>query len=153
MISSWDFLPLGCSGIFLRLSHSSEYDREVETPLTMAVHWVVLPHHETGQSPLIKSCYLLLGHIYEFCSKRPIYRLNCAPQDPQASARKPALVGEGTSSCLCRNLLHLAVPANTESLQAPYFCPTVKQQLALELNKRHHGMTVAVRLKKVFPHS
>lgn len=49
------FPSLWGSGVFLRPSHYLEYDREVETPLTMAVHWVVLPHDKIGYSPLIKS--------------------------------------------------------------------------------------------------
>lgn len=73
-ISSWVFFPFGGSGVFLRPSHSSEYDREEETPLTMAVHWVVLPQDKIGRSPLIKSHYLLLEHICESCFKRPTHR-------------------------------------------------------------------------------
>lgn len=57
MISSWDFLPVEGSGIFLKPSRSSEYDREVETLLTMPVRWVDLPYDKIGHSPLIKSHY------------------------------------------------------------------------------------------------
>lgn len=124
MISSGDFLPIGGPGVFLRPSHSSEHGREVETPLTI----IGLLSHMTI------SHYLLLECTCEFCFKRPIYRRKCAPQEPQASAGEPALVQHETSSWLCRDSLHLAIPAKPKSLNAPYFCPAVEQQLTLELN-------------------
>lgn len=116
--------PIGGPGVFLRPSHSSEHGREVETPLTI----IGLLSHMTI------SHYLLLECTCEFCFKRPIYRRKCAPQEPQASAGEPALVQHEASSWLCRDSLHLAIPAKPKSLNAPYFCPAVEQQLTLERN-------------------
>lgn len=149
MNSSWDFLPFGCSGVFVRPSHASECDRKVETPLTVAVHWVIFPHDRTGHSPLIKSRYFLVEHIGGSSFKRrPISR-----RTPGASGscrwaslgtRRDLLLTPQRFVAPCRSCTPL-IPAS------PIFSPSSKRATYSWAKLRHLGMTIVVRFKTVSP--